>query len=57
MFLAVLSAIAAQKATDQWKKDGGQFIPLPATWLRQGRWDDEVGTVAASASYLQRGAI
>jgi len=54
---AVLSAIAAQKATDQWKKDGGQFIPLPATWLRQGRWDDEVGTVAASASYLQRGAI
>jgi hypothetical protein len=38
----VLSAIAAQKSTAQWKKDGGQFIPLPATWLRQGRWDDEV---------------
>jgi hypothetical protein len=42
---SVLSAIAAQKATAQWQKEGGQFIPLPATWLRQGRWDDEVQQV------------
>jgi len=25
----------------QWTKDGGQFIPHPATWLRQERWTDE----------------
>ena len=42
---SVLSAIAAQKSTAQWQKEGGQFIPLPATWLRQGRWDDEVQQV------------
>jgi hypothetical protein len=38
----MLLAIDQQKSTDQWKKDGGQFIPAPATWLNQGRWQDEV---------------
>lgn len=35
-----LRAIQHQKQSDQWRKDGGQFIPHPATWLNQGRWDD-----------------
>jgi hypothetical protein len=30
------------KKTDQWSKDGGQFIPHPATWLNRGGWDDEI---------------
>jgi hypothetical protein len=34
-------AITDQTHTDQWRKDAGQFIPNPATWLNQGRWDDE----------------
>jgi Ni/Co efflux regulator RcnB len=38
---AVLFAVERQKASEQWKKDGGQFIPYPATWLNSGRWDDE----------------
>jgi uncharacterized protein YdaU (DUF1376 family) len=42
----VLKAIEAQKATEQWKRDGGQYIPNPATWLSQGRWDDEVESPA-----------
>lgn len=38
----VLVAIEKQKQTDQWKKENGQFIPNPATWLNQKRWEDEV---------------
>jgi hypothetical protein len=38
----ILLAIAEQSNTEQWKKDGGQFIPHPATWLNQGRWNDTV---------------
>lgn len=38
----VLTAIEAQKKTDQWSKDKGKFIPYPATWLNQKRWQDEV---------------
>ena len=34
-------AIDAAKRTDQWQRDGGQYIPHPATWLNQGRWMDE----------------
>ncbi len=37
----MLEAIAEQSVSDQWQKDRGQFIPHPATWLNQGRWDDE----------------
>jgi len=37
-------AVAHQCTCVQWLKEGGQFIPNPATWLRQGRWDDEPET-------------
>jgi len=39
--ILVQNAIDRQKKTVQWNKDGGQFIPLPATWLHQRRWEDE----------------
>lgn len=38
----MISAVEACKKTEQWKKDGGQYIPHPKTWLHQGRWDDEI---------------
>jgi len=44
----VLQAIQRATATDQWRKDGGQFIPNPATWLNQKRWLDESNTAKAS---------
>ena len=37
----IIAAVEIQKRTPQWAKDGGQFIPHPATWLSQGRWEDE----------------
>ena len=37
-----LKTIERMKQTDQWKRDGGRFIPNPATWINQGRWDDEI---------------
>lgn len=38
----ILQAVELQKVSDQWTKDGGQYIPNPATWLNQGRWMDEL---------------
>ena len=38
----ILEAIRKQKESLQWQKDGGQFIPYPATWLNGRRWEDEV---------------
>lgn len=37
----MLNAIDAHKCADDWVKDSGQFIPYPATWLNDGRWNDE----------------
>ena len=37
----ILSALEEQKNSEQWKKDGGQFIPYPSTWINKERWTDE----------------
>lgn len=36
----LIDAVNSQKNSEQWRKDNGQYIPNPATWLNQGRWDD-----------------
>lgn len=36
----IINAIALQRRSDQWRKDRGQFIPHPATWLNAMQWDD-----------------
>lgn len=38
----MLTAITAQHQTADWQKDGGQYIPHPATWLNGKRWEDVV---------------
>ena len=37
----MLWSLERQKSSVQWTKDGGQFIPYPATWLNGKRWEDE----------------
>lgn len=52
----LLSAIALQKASAGWAKDGGAFIPLPASWLRGRRWEDEGPGETAAAVLVDIGA-
>jgi len=42
LLTAILEAVEAHKKTDQWKRDNGSYIPYPATWLNQARWEDEI---------------
>ena len=37
----MIASVRKQADTEQWKKDGGQFIPHASTWLNEGRWQDE----------------
>lgn len=53
----VLSAIEQQKRSEQWQKDGGQFIPNPATWLGQSRWEDEVHSHVAVTQHASVGRV
>jgi len=50
----VLKAIVIQKNSEQWKKNNGQYIPLPTTWLNGARWEDEVNTTkSTNSTYAQ----
>lgn len=37
----VLQALQWQIQSEDWKKESGKYIPHPATYLNQGRWQDE----------------
>lgn len=42
LFTMISSALARQVVSTDWTKDGGKYIPHPATWLNGHRWEDEV---------------
>jgi hypothetical protein len=42
----IAQAVEVQKRTHAWRKDGGKFVPHPASWLNGERWQDEVETSA-----------
>ncbi len=46
----IFAAIASAKASPEWQKDKGQFIPHPATWLNGRRWEDQGTQLAQVAS-------
>ena len=50
LFDQIMAAVEAARASDQWRRENGRFIPNPATWINQGRWDDELPNVAATAT-------
>lgn len=41
MQATILQAIERAKQSEDWQKDGGQYIPYPATWLNAEGWEDE----------------
>lgn len=50
LFNTILNAVEQQKQWDQWQRDNGQYIPHPATWLNQQRWEDSGIVVARQKS-------
>jgi hypothetical protein len=42
----ILRALRADIASQDWKAEGGKFIPYPAKWLKRERWADEHGSPA-----------
>ena len=38
----IMESLETQKSSQQWRRENGRYIPNPATWLNQGRWDDQL---------------
>lgn len=36
----IVKAVKVLRASDDWRRDGGQYIPYPGTWLRAWGWED-----------------
>lgn len=37
----LLKSVYAARASRDWQRDDGQYIPYPSSWLRGERWDDQ----------------
>ena len=38
----ILKALELAKASPQWTKSGGRFIPDPSRWIEEKRWEDQL---------------
>ena len=41
LLATMIAALEWQRRQDNWLRDGGRFVPHPATWLNAERWLDE----------------
>ena len=42
----VLAALEVWRNSGDWRREGGRYIPHPATWLNRGGWEDEASAGA-----------
>jgi hypothetical protein len=54
LFAAIIAGVQRAKASYEWQKDGGQYIPYPATWLNAKGWEDEYTPAKASRTGQER---
>lgn len=52
LYAAIIQAVTLQSQSDQWTKDRGRYIPYPARWLCEHRWEDEVDSPAHDAPVI-----
>ena len=51
----IIKHVEWMKTTDQWRKDGGAYIPSPAVYLNQRRWDGaEIPEVKKTINILEK---
>jgi hypothetical protein len=50
--VSILENIDRRKSGDGWQKDGGKWIPNPAKYLKERRWEDEIQVQQPARSAL-----
>ncbi len=55
LILTICLQVHAACITDQWRRNQGQFIPHPATWLNEKRWEDTYEPAKAVESVFAQG--
>lgn len=52
LYETILAAVRKASSSVDWTKDGGKYIPYPASWLRAQGWDDDVDVPVYSSEAL-----
>lgn len=55
LFNTIMDAIGRARTSKEWLKEGGQYIPNPASWLNGGCWDDEYDEMEVGSNGTDRG--
>ena len=50
----ILSGLSRWKESDQWNRDGGQYIPYPATWLNKREWEDDISPAVVKTAPVKK---
>jgi len=50
----IVKSVKRHKESEQWQKDNGQYIPSPAKYLEEERWDDELEPQDRSFGFTPR---
>lgn len=53
----VMAALEWFKASEQWVKDGGAFVPMPMTWLNRRSWEIEIPKGKPQSTYEESRAL
>jgi len=54
LFASILAGLERAKASYDWQKEGGKYIPYPATWLNAKGWEDEYEPVQHTTAKVTR---
>lgn len=54
-YAEIKDRLEAFKASEDWRKDDGKYIPMPATWINGKRWEDELLKTASARPQKSRG--
>jgi len=49
----VFAAVERASQSDQWRKEGGQYIPHPSTFLNGRRWEDQISTTTHTSQEIE----
>ena len=52
----ILAAVRVHRQLEQWTKEGGQYVPTAANWLKDQRWLDDVGSAPGADPALVEGS-
>lgn len=44
LFEKIMTGLKEQSKSYDWLKEDGRFVPMPTTWLRNERWNDQIRT-------------